>query len=76
MMTKCIPLQPRFYYIKVRFGGVILMQQPRYFIEVKTIIENESNKSYWKFNNSLLKDMVYIKIVQKTIVDVFETYKN
>ena len=36
----------------------------------------EANKSYWKFNNSLLKDREYIKIVKKTIEDVLETYKN
>ena len=38
--------------------------------------KNERGKSYWKFNNSLLKDREYIKIVKKTIKDVLETYKN
>ena len=40
------------------------------------LIKNERGKSYWKFNNSLLKDREYIKIVKKTIEDVLETYKN
>ena len=40
------------------------------------LIKNETGKSYWKFNNSLLKDREYIKIVKKTIEDVLETYKN
>ena len=37
--------------------------------------ENERGKCYWKFNNSLLKDRDYIRIVKKTIKDVVDTYK-
>ena len=37
--------------------------------------ENEQGKDYWKFNNSLLKDRDYIRIVEKTIKDVVDTYK-
>lgn len=37
--------------------------------------ENERGKSYWKFNNSLLKDQEYIRIVKKTIKEVVDTYK-
>ena len=34
----------------------------------------ERGKGYWKFNNSLLKDIDYIKIVKETISDVKQTY--
>ena len=40
------------------------------------LIKNERGKSYWKFNNSLLKDREFIKIVKKPIEEVLETYKN
>ena len=34
----------------------------------------ERGKGYWKFNNSLLKDNSYIKIVKETISEVKQTY--
>ena len=37
--------------------------------------QNEKGRSYWKFNNSLLRDSEYIKIVKKTIGEVLDTYK-
>ena len=36
---------------------------------------NERGRGYWKFNNSLLKDQNYIKIVKDTISEVKQTYK-
>ena len=36
---------------------------------------NELWRGYWKFNNSLLKDQNYIKIVKDTISEVKQTYK-
>ena len=36
---------------------------------------NERGRGYWKFNNSLLKDQNYIKIVEDTISEVKQTYK-
>lgn len=36
---------------------------------------NERGRGYWKFNNSLLKDQHYIKIVKYTISEVKQTYK-
>ena len=35
---------------------------------------NERGKGYWKFNNSLLKDQEYIKLVKDTISEVKLTY--
>ena len=35
---------------------------------------NERGKGYWKFNNSLLKDQAYIKLVKDTISEVKLTY--
>ena len=35
---------------------------------------NEHGRGYWKFNNSLLKDQCYIKIVKDTISEVKQTY--
>ena len=35
---------------------------------------NERGRGYWKFNNSLLKDQCYIKIVKDTISEVKQTY--
>ena len=37
--------------------------------------QNAKGRSYWKFNNSLLKDTVYIELVKKTIGQVLNTYK-
>ena len=37
--------------------------------------ENERGHGYWKFNNSLLKDTGYIKIVKDTNFDVKNTYR-
>lgn len=37
--------------------------------------QNEKGRSYWKFNNSLLKDTTYIELVTKTIGQVLDTYK-
>lgn len=37
---------------------------------------NERGKGYWKFNNSLLKDKEYIKLVKETINEVKNTYKS
>ena len=37
--------------------------------------QNEKGRSYWKFNNSLLRDTEYIKLVKKTIGEVLDTYK-
>ena len=36
--------------------------------------DNERGRGYWKFNNSLLKDQNYIKIVKDTILEVKQTY--
>ena len=36
---------------------------------------NERGRGYWKFNNSLLKDQNYIKIVRDTISEFKQTYK-
>ena len=35
---------------------------------------NKLGRGYWKFNNSLLKDQCYIKIVKDTISEVKQTY--
>ena len=35
---------------------------------------NKRGRGYWKFNNSLLKDQCYIKIVKDTISEVKQTY--
>ena len=37
--------------------------------------QNERGKSYWKFNNSLLKDKDYIQLVKKSVEEVKNTYK-
>ena len=37
--------------------------------------QNERGTSYWKFNNSLLKDKDYIQLVKKSIKEVTDTYK-
>ena len=37
-------------------------------------MENERGKGYWKFNNTLLKDELYIEKIKKTIVEVKNTY--
>ena len=37
--------------------------------------QNDRGRSYWKFNNSLLKDREYIQLVKKVIVDVTDTYR-
>ena len=37
--------------------------------------QNERGRSYWKFNNSLLKDKDYIKLVKQSIKEVTNTYK-
>lgn len=37
--------------------------------------ENERGRSYWKFNNSLLKDREYIQKIKNTIAEVKDTYK-
>ena len=44
------------------------------------LYQNERGRSYWKFNNSLLKDKDYIKLVKQSIVkqsikEVTNTYK-
>ena len=39
-----------------------------------TLNENERGRGYWKFNNSLLKDQNYIKLVKDTISEVIQTY--
>ena len=39
------------------------------------IINNERGRGYWKFNNSLLKNKEYIKLVKDTIQEVKDTYK-
>ena len=38
-------------------------------------INNERGLGYWKFNNSLLKNKDYIKLVKDTIQEVKDTYK-
>ena len=38
--------------------------------------ENERGHGYWKFNNMLLKDKDYIKLVKETIKDAKNTYLN
>ena len=37
--------------------------------------KNQRGRSYWKFNNSLLRDENYIKLVKQSIKEVTETYK-
>ena len=37
--------------------------------------KNDRGKGYWKFNNSLLRDENYIKLVKQTIKDIKDTYK-
>ena len=37
--------------------------------------QNDRGRSYWKFNNSLLKDREYIQLVKKVIVDFTDTYR-
>ena len=37
--------------------------------------KNDRGRSYWKVNNSLLKDREYIQLVKKVIVDVTNTYR-
>ena len=39
-----------------------------------TLNENERGRGYWKFNNSLLKDQKYIKLVKDIISEVIQTY--
>lgn len=39
------------------------------------IQNNERGRGYWKFNNSLLKDLEYIKVVKDTITEVKNIYK-
>ena len=36
--------------------------------------ENDRGKGYWKFNNTLLKDKEYVKIVKNVINEVKQTY--
>ena len=36
--------------------------------------ENDRGKGYWKFNNTLLKDKEYVKIVKNVINDVKQTH--
>ena len=38
-------------------------------------INNEQGRGYWKFNNSLLKNKDYVKLVKDTIQEVIDTYK-
>ena len=38
-------------------------------------IYNEWGRGCWKFNNSLLKNKDYIKLVKDTIHEVIDTYK-
>ena len=38
-------------------------------------INNERGRGYWKFNNSLLKNKDYIKLIKDTIQEVKDTYK-
>ena len=38
-------------------------------------INNEWGRGYWKFDNSLLKNKDYIKLVKDTIQEVIDTYK-
>ena len=38
-------------------------------------INNEWGRGYWKFNNSLLKNKDYIKLIKDTIQEVKDTYK-
>ena len=38
-------------------------------------INNEPGRGYWKFNNSLLKNKDYIKLIKDTIKEVKDTYK-
>ena len=37
-------------------------------------MENERGKGYWKFNNTLLKDELYIEEIKKTIEEIKITY--
>ena len=37
--------------------------------------KNQRGRSYWKFNNSLLRDENYIKLVKQSIKEVTKTYK-
>ena len=41
-----------------------------------TLNENERGRGYWKFNNSLLKDQNYIKLIKDTISEVIQTYSS
>ena len=36
---------------------------------------NERGRGYWKFNNSLLKDQQYVRLVKNTISEVKQTYR-
>ena len=38
------------------------------------LLENERGKGYWKFNNTLIKDDLYIEEIKKTIEEVKNTY--
>ena len=38
-------------------------------------INNERGRGYWKFNNSLLKNKDFVKLVKDTIQEVIDTYK-
>ena len=38
-------------------------------------MNKEQGRGYWKFNNSLLKNKDYIKVVKYTIQEVKDTYK-
>ena len=38
------------------------------------LLENERGKGYWKFNNTLLKDELYIEEIKKTIEEIKITY--
>ena len=38
-------------------------------------INNKQGRGYWKFNNSLLKNKDYTKLVKDTIQEVIDTYK-
>ena len=48
----------------------------RYGFILKLALDHniEQGKGYWEFNNSLLKDNSYIKIVKETISEVKQTY--
>ena len=41
---------------------------------IKTDMKNNNKKSYWKFNNSLLKDKLFIEKTKKVILDVVKQY--